>query len=498
MNDNYIFDKIKSYPLTNDSFKFSIGVSKTLDPIIVDILDKGIASITTQQKNTILMNNMSSSTGVTSFKEFVLQHKTSLFVFILVVMAVIMLVIARVIIWKNKNTKELQNAISKADRANNAKTEFLARMSHDMRTPMNGIIGLIDLLEEENNVEKIHSSLKQMKISSMFLLSLINDTLDMNRIEIGKLELRKQPCDRKELLENVYSNLLIMANEKNITIEKRFHFNSESEKDAVLIDSRRLEQVLINLLSNAVKYTLPGGRVVFSVQTLSVKNGIYTECYKIQDNGIGMSKDFIPKLFTPFSQEGRMQSNIQYGSGLGMSIVKYLVDLMNGTIDVQSEINKGTTVSVTLSYPAVEKTDENNFVYKKQDYTSTLEDKNVLLCEDNALNAEIARSFLEKKKMHVSTAENGRVGVQIFKNSQPGYFNVILMDVRMPVMDGLEAAKEIRSLDRDDAKKIPIVALSANVFDSDITASKDAGMNAYLSKPIDAEKMYQTIGSLIE
>ncbi|MFA6937705.1 MAG: transporter substrate-binding domain-containing protein [Treponema sp.] len=224
LNDNYIFDKIKSYPLTNDSFKFSIGVSKTLDPIIVDILDKGIASITTQQKNTILMNNMSSSTGVTSFKEFVLQHKTSLFVFILVVMAVIMLVIARVIIWKNKNTKELQNAISKADRANNAKTEFLARMSHDMRTPMNGIIGLIDLLEEENNVEKIHSSLKQMKISSMFLLSLINDTLDMNRIEIGKLELRKQPCDRKELLENVYSNLLIMANEKKHNYRKKISF----------------------------------------------------------------------------------------------------------------------------------------------------------------------------------------------------------------------------------------------------------------------------------
>lgn len=394
-----------------------------------------------------------------------------------------------------KQELELKKALKEVQRANNTKSDFLARMSHDMRTPMNSILGLISIsLDEIDNKMSIMDNLTKMKLASDFMLGLINDILDRAKIDEGTFSIKEAPYSYQAILDNLYTMFAPMCIEKEI----RFEFEKMATGLYVIIDHIRLNQIFFNILSNAVKYTPRGGCVSFQVKNFNLDSERMSCDYIIKDTGIGMSQSFQQHMYEPFVQE---ESKITYemqGSGLGLSITKNLVELMNGTINIKSKQGKGTTVTVHLSFK-VAKSEE----VKKQRIEDAianevvLQNKNILLVEDHPLNASIAKKLLEKRHMNVICAENGAVAVELFNKMKNGYFDLILMDIRMPVMDGLEATKKIRALDRIDAKEIPIVAMTANAYDEDREKSREAGMVEHLAKPIEPDKLYQVLAKYL-
>lgn len=391
-----------------------------------------------------------------------------------------------------EQNERLQNALEEAQKANAAKTDFLSRVSHDMRTPLNGILGLASLMKENITDADLLQDLYQMELSGKYLLNLINDTLDVSRIESGNLELHPTVCESRAIINSV------IALAKPTIDAKHIHMNiitSGLSYPTLYIDVGRVEQIMMNILGNAAKFTPEGGHIKCSMKNISIENGIVTDEVCVRDDGIGMSKDFLPRIFEPFSQEDSTKKNANQGTGLGMIITKQLVELMGGTISVESELGKGTCVMFTLVMPVA--TDE-----QIADWKATQEDRNtnnslvgkrILLCEDHPLNAKIARRLLEKKGIRVEHAENGEIGLNMFKKSSEGYYNAILMDIRMPVMDGIETTIAIRNLPRADAIKIPIIAMTANAFFDDIEETKKAGMNAHLSKPVQPDILYRTL-----
>ncbi|MDD3369789.1 MAG: response regulator [Lachnospiraceae bacterium] len=390
----------------------------------------------------------------------------------------------------------LQKALDDSREANRLKTDFLSRMSHDMRTPMNGILGLTQLSKEENDIEVMKDYLNQIELSGKVLLDLINDTLDMNKIDSGNLKLNLLPMNSEAVFSNVITNARIMAAEKGIELKLDLPDIAHGEWKPVIADASRLEQIFFNIISNAIKFTPNQGTVEIIFKNLSTDSGIVRDKYIIRDSGIGMKPEFVPHLFDAFAQENRNPYGKDQGSGLGMSIVKQLVEMMNGSIQVTSELNKGTEVTLIMQYPIYEgKMDAGDI--SKEDFEG-LAGKHILLCEDHPLNARIATKLLEKKNIKVDVAENGKIGLDQFETLGEGYYDCILMDVRMPVMDGLEATRAIRSLDRKDAKNIPIIAMTANAFDDDVKQCMEAGMNAHMAKPIDAQKMYQILAEYMK
>lgn len=387
----------------------------------------------------------------------------------------------------------LQKAADEAIRANQAKSEFLARMSHDMRTPMNGILGIAGLMHDKTDMKEIQEDLSQLDISGNYLLRLINDTLNMSKIEAGKLELHPELIDSQKVMQNVLANAKVMADKKGVTLQIQVPENNVCP--SVYADSARIEQIIMNLISNAVKFTPVGGTVTLIAESVSVTNDMVTNKYIVRDTGIGMDANFLPHMYEPFIQEGRAKLENESGTGLGMSIVKQLIGMMGGEISVKSKPNEGTEVTLLMHYPIYH--DE---IYKNEknkiDIT-VLTGKRVLLCEDHPLNAHIVKQLLIKKDMTVEHAENGKNGVLMFDASPKDYFDAVLMDIRMPIMDGLEAARTIRALERDDAKKIPIIAVTANAYSEDVLAAIDAGMNAHLAKPIEPEQLYQVLAEFI-
>lgn len=389
----------------------------------------------------------------------------------------------------------LQQALQVAKEANESKTTFFSQMSHDMRTPMNGILGLTELMKDKNDIEDIKHDLEQVELSGHYLLNLINDTLDINKIEAGKLELHLKPINSEEVFMNILNTAGLMAKEKDINMNIQIPQIGHGCWKTVDADASRLEQIFMNIISNAVKYTPVGGKIDITMESLSITEDTVSDRYIIRDTGIGMSEEFLPHLFETFSQEGRMNTDRQNGTGLGMSIVKKLIDMMHGTIEVKSKMNVGTEVTICLKYPISKETVERES--SKQIDLTILEGKKALLCEDHPLNSRIAVHLLEKMHMEVITAENGEKGLEIFADSQLNEYAVILMDVRMPVMDGIRATKEIRKLKRKDATTIPIIAMTANAFDEDVQNCLDAGMNEHLSKPFEVDKLYTTIAQMI-
>ncbi|MDO5573821.1 MAG: ATP-binding protein [bacterium] len=384
----------------------------------------------------------------------------------------------------------LQDAVDAAVEANHAKSDFLSRMSHDMRTPLNAILSFSDHeLTEDATEEKMGMYLDKIHASGDYLLGIINDVLDVSKIEQDKMALNPTPYSLDEFTDSINTVIGSLCQNKSID----FNMDISRVPDQwIMIDKVRFNQIFINLLSNAVKFTEDGGKVDFTVMPCSeiLDSGLRMR-FEIRDNGIGMSPEFLPHAFDSFSQEyNKNISEKAQGTGLGLTIVKEIVSLMKGTISVESKLGKGTlfTVELPLKYTAPPP----STLLLKEDMPS-LQGIHVLLCEDNELNREIAVILLEKWGCQVECAENGRQGMDMFLQSEVAYYDVILMDIRMPVMNGLEATKGIRAADRPDAPVIPIVAMTADAFSEDAQISSEAGMNGHLSKPIEPKKVFETL-----
>ncbi|MDY5881895.1 MAG: ATP-binding protein [Roseburia sp.] len=391
-----------------------------------------------------------------------------------------------------RQKKALQDALEEAKQANAAKTAFISRISHDMRTPLNGILGMTSFLKETIQEGQAARDIQQLEASSQYLLSLINDTLDISRIENGKLELHPVVCDGKRVLEEVLRLLRPSIEAKHIQFEVRIE---EIPFTVLYVDIARVEQIIVNIVGNAVKFTPEHGKIEFVMKRISEENGVAVDRIMIRDTGIGMSKDFLPHIFEAFSQEEHRKAKTSEGTGLGMPITKNLVDLMGGSIEVESEIGKGSCFMITL--PIKIASEEQVARWKEESQKKEEEDvlinKRILVCEDHPLNREIVTRLLIHKKMRVEVAENGKVGEKMFEHAPLHYYDAILMDIQMPVMDGMEATRAIRALHRPDAKTVPIIAMTGNSFDEDVKKSFEAGMNAHLSKPIDAKKLVSTL-----
>ena len=394
---------------------------------------------------------------------------------------------------ESQKNLELQKALEEARIANAAKSDFLSNMSHDIRTPMNGIIGMTSLTLDIPDLQpQVKENLTTIYDSSKFLLQLINDTLDMSKIESKMIELVKEPALVKNIIDNVVSYVQPTADVKEIKlITKAININYRY----INIDRVRVQQIISNLMTNAIKFTPYGGTVECFVECLGQENGIAHDKIVVRDNGVGMSEQFASRAFEAFTQESNSESANYTGTGLGLSIVKNLVELMGGSITLKSQLGVGTEFTILIDFEVLE--DHHDTDAAPAGGSSDLLGKHVLLCEDHPVNATIATRLLNQKGIVVERAENGKIGVGMFKNNPVGYYDCILMDIRMPEMDGLEAAKAIRKLQRADAQTIPIIAMTANAFEEDRNKSKKAGMNDHLSKPIEPEVLYRVLCNLM-
>lgn len=398
-----------------------------------------------------------------------------------------------------KAREELEAAKYDAEAANRAKTAFLFNMSHDIRTPMNAILGYTDVaIKHRDNQIRVDDSLEKIKTAGKHLLNLINDVLEMSRIESDKLEISDEPSDILKLIENVNQMSSSLAISKSIDFKTEI---GNITNQYVYIDELHAIEVLINLTSNAIKYTPSGGTVRFKAnQTCPVTDGKTVFRFDIEDDGIGMSKEFQQHIFEAFSREKTSTVSKQQGTGLGLSIVKRIVDLAGGTINVNSEQNKGSIFTVeiplrVMDEEAIRKYEEDNKISDITRKDFSLENKKVLLVEDNEMNREIATEILEEAGMIVDTAEDGEFAVKAIEENGTSFYDFVLMDIQMPVMDGYEATKVIRTIPNGD--KVIIIALSANAFEEDIQKSLSMGMNAHVAKPIDVNVLFETMKRLI-
>ena len=391
---------------------------------------------------------------------------------------------------EHRQIAALEAAKLEAVRANKAKSAFLSSMSHDLRTPLNGIIGFTDLALAEDDPAKKQDYLQKIQSSGELLLGLVNDTLELSRIESGKMVLEPQALNLRALADTVVTALRPSAELKNVRLTAEL---SRCPATPVWLDKLKVEKILVNLLSNAVKFTPAGGTVSLSAGPPEPPAEGRNCRIVVEDTGIGMNAEFLPRIYEPFTQERRAEAAA--GTGLGLSIVKKLVDLMGGEIRVRSAPGRGTrfTIDLTLrpadSGPAPAEPEERSPV--------PLAGRHVLLCEDNPLNTEIATLLLKKEGVAVTCAQNGRDGVERFAASPPGGFDAVLMDVRMPVMDGLEATRAIRALDREDAASVPILAMTADAFEEDIRRCREAGMNGHIIKPVEPARLFRELRGAI-
>ena len=393
--------------------------------------------------------------------------------------------------------EKIERAAKRAEEASEAKTRSLFNMSHDLRTPMNAIIGFSDLLEKHlDDKEKVHDYIKKIQLSGSFLLSLINYVLEMARIESGKATLRTEVGDAQELL-GALNAVFEPAVEK-----KRLKYNCtlDVEHRFIICDVTKVREIVLNIISNSVKYTPEGGSVTVQIKEIPWEKEGWT-AYRIlvEDTGIGMGAEYLPHIFEEFTRERTSTESKVVGAGLGLPIVKALIDLMGGTIQVESERGKGSKFEVILPFEiASEEEVKDSYVKKEEKLYNRSKEKRILLAEDNELNAEIAITILEENGFKVERAEDGCKCVELFSEKPAGYYSTILMDIQMPNMDGYTASRKIRGMEREDAKAIPIIALTANAFDEDRNKAFAAGMNGHIAKPIDVGRMVRSIGALVK
>ncbi len=396
---------------------------------------------------------------------------------------------------ENQELKETLNELEKtkkeAEVANEAKTTFLLNMSHDIRTPLNGIIGMLDIADHfPDDLEKQKECREKVRNASKILLELVNDVLDRSKLESGEVVLEHVPFDVNSIMKDTYTSVSKLAEDAGVKIVEE---EICVEHVKLLGSPLHFKRILINIISNAIKYNKEHGKVYITLKEIETNDNVSTIEFICRDTGIGMSEEFMQHLFEPFTQEDQSARSSYSGTGLGMSIVKSIVDKMNGTITVQSKKNEGSTFDVIIPFEI----DHSESTLVDQDNEEleeySIEGLNILLVEDNDLNMEIAEFLLKNKGVNIIQAKNGQEAIDVFKNSKPYEIDAILMDVMMPIMNGYEATKAIRLLDREDAKDIPIIAMTANAFIEDKIKATEAGMSGYISKPLDEKIVIQTI-----
>lgn len=393
--------------------------------------------------------------------------------------------------------KQLKESMEDAQRANISKTAFLRRMSHDIRTPLNGIVGMIHIAQKHSNdVAKLQECRQKVLQSTDYLQKLINNVLDISKLESGSLVLEHKSFDMVELLSNNMTVVAMSAYENGVRFEGGVEANTIRHR--YLIGSPvHLSRVLMNLASNAIKYNHFHGTVNVHCEELSDDGNMAVFKFVCSDTGLGMSEEFQKHAFDVFAQEGKQSTTTFSGSGLGLSIVKDIIELMGGMIELESKENVGSTFTVTVPFKIDHLVENNDSQKDSCSQSMELSGKRVLLVEDNAINMEIAHAILEEEHLNITEAKNGKEALEIFQNSKLNEYDVIIMDVMMPVMDGLEATKAIRMLEREDAKRIPIIAMTANAFEEDRKACLDAGMDEHIGKPIDIPLLKRTITKAI-
>lgn len=418
--------------------------------------------------------------------------------------------------WKqNPSEKKTQNQLenrvekeTKENQFNRAETIFLNSISHDIRTPLNVIIGYTALASAHvNEAQEVKKYLSKIEAASNHLLLLINDVLDMSHIESGTLKLEHAPVYLPDVLENLKAIIQTDSSAKQLKFcadtKNMVHKN-------VITDKLRLNQVLLNILENAVKYTRPGGKIYFQIQELKEQEpGFAKYEFRVKDTGIGMSEEFIAHIFEPFSREQTSTVSGIEGMGLGMAIVKKIVDRMDGTIAVKSRQGKGTEVTVILPFKVSGQPNEWEANTRKKivqiqrfsedkNFENLFKGKKILLTEDNELNREIAVELLKEEEFILDTAEDGTIAVEKMRTAKPGQYDLILMDIQMPIMDGYEATRQIRKLENPETANIPIVAITANAFEEDRQKALEAGMNEHVSKPIDMERLLEIMKKVLK
>ncbi|MCR5539334.1 MAG: response regulator [Ruminococcus sp.] len=390
-----------------------------------------------------------------------------------------------------KEIAELKGELSRARRNYEAVTDFMSRTSHDIRTPMNSIIGLAKLGEEESNGRAVKEYFRKIRESAEYQLEILGDVLDMARIESGKFTLYPEAYSLESLAETLTSIIAPLAEEKGITFSAEFH---DIFAASLMIDKLRLRQILMNLLSNAVKFTPENGRVTLTVSQMAAGNGRVRTVFTVKDNGIGMSEKFTADMFKPFTQERTAATAEIQGSGLGLSIVRNLVDLMGGDIRVKSQVGVGTEFIVEIDCDPASGNAESE---KSSGTNCDFSGKRALVVDDHSINRILEVKLLGRVGFETDSASNGYECLKKFMASEIGYYDVILMDVKMPVMDGLEAAGKIRALERSDSSTVKMIAMSANAYPEDIERSKASGMDLHIAKPVIPSVLYSELSRLL-
>ena len=397
---------------------------------------------------------------------------------------------------QEKNS-QLSAAVEEAQRANAAKTGFLSRMSHDIRTPLNGIIGLLEIDEAHpEDVELLKANRGKMRVAADHLLSLVNDVLQMGKLESGEINLANDPMDLKTLASEIMTLVSQRAAESGVTMV----YDLRSDPVAypwVYGSPLHLRQIFLNIYTNCVKYNRMGGTITTLFRCLGVEGNRVRYGWTITDTGIGMSEEFLRHIFDPFAQEGNDARSVYQGTGLGMAIVKELVDGMGGTVRVNSQPGKGSVFEIEIPFEIAQPERKIPESAPQKEEKASIHGMRLLLVEDNALNAEIAKMLLTDAGAQITWVENGKQALDRFSQEPPGTFDGILMDIMMPVMDGIAATKAIRALDRNDAKTVPIIAMTANAFEEDARKCLDAGMNAHLAKPLDIQKLVEVLARCV-
>lgn len=477
IRDTYDIEDFETQELTNTA-ELSCMIPRG-KPELLGIINKGIINAG-ESLSASSYSSASYSVQESDTFQFVYRNRTA----IATVIICMLLTGIAILVW---SLQRAQEARQKADAANAAKTAFLTRMSHDIRTPLNGILGLIEIEElKEGDMQVARESRTKARVAANHLLSLINDILEMGRIEERKVTLDHESFNLKGLCDDALVLCKLRASDRGITM---LDTSEPYVVDQYMIGSpTHIRQILVNLLDNSIKYNKRGGTVTFSssIKPLDDEHAVF--CFSVSDTGIGMTPEFLTRIYEPFAQEGDDARSKFQGTGIGMSIVKSLLDMMGGTIEISSEVGAGSTFNVQIPLD-IDKNPRARECADEQTYNCSLAGMSVLLAEDNELNAEIAQTLLESEGIVVTRAANGNEAVDLYVGHPAGSFDAILMDIMMPGMDGYEATRAIRLSEKADAADIPIIALTANAFAEDAKAAHDASMNAHLPKPLDFNKL---------